>query len=339
MLRPAARRGADRVHLGDAAGGAVAGGDRGTAWPRSAATGIARGRDRRQSRDAGLAAPCPLCEGRRSDRAPRAVARVARAFPALPLRALPALRRRAARPARAARWSAGCSAGPDATGEPVGDAARPVAPRDPPRRLRPPIDGPRALDALAPSGVRLLVFARQGGRGQDDRRRRDRARGWRGLRPRARVLLLSADPAHSLGDVLDADGRATTSGASRARRRSARARAGRRAGLRRTRERYRARWRRRSTRCCGGSRLRRRLRPRGPARADGPGPAGHRRAVRHALGRSRRCSSVSRPRPGGPRHGADRSRAAPARDAGRRAGLGPGPAGHPAEVPGGRGAR
>jgi arsenite-transporting ATPase len=59
------------------------------------------------------------------------------------------------------------------------------------------------LDAIAPAGVRLLLFAGKGGVGKTTcaaavalalaARARDR-----------RVLLLSTDPAHSLGDVLDA---------------------------------------------------------------------------------------------------------------------------------------
>jgi arsenite-transporting ATPase len=59
------------------------------------------------------------------------------------------------------------------------------------------------LEALAPSGVRLLVVAGKGGVGKTTVAAAI-ALTLASERPHARVLLLSADPAHSLGDVLDA---------------------------------------------------------------------------------------------------------------------------------------
>lgn len=57
------------------------------------------------------------------------------------------------------------------------------------------------LDAIAPPGVRLLVFAGKGGVGKTTCAAAT-ALTLAAARPQARVLALSVDPAHSLGDVL-----------------------------------------------------------------------------------------------------------------------------------------
>jgi arsenite-transporting ATPase len=146
-------------------------------------------------------AACALCAGRRAEEA-RVVAGARRALSGLPLIGIPVLDheprgvtslRRVGRALRARRPAASLAA---------------------PRRRRPPTPARRSgapgrpdpgdwLERLAPPGVRLLVFAGKGGVGKTTcaagaalalARRRDRGR----------VLLLSSDPAHSLGDVLGA---------------------------------------------------------------------------------------------------------------------------------------
>jgi arsenite-transporting ATPase len=149
-------------------------------------------------------ARCAFCEGRRREEA-RIVAQIGRTFPGLPrlvLEALevepvgiPALR-------RIGRWLRAPADLRGPAGPPERRATGPAATAD----AAPP-GGDRALasaawlEALAPAGVRLLVFAGKGGVGKTTcaaaaalalaRRRRA-----------GRVLLLSADPAHSLGDAL-----------------------------------------------------------------------------------------------------------------------------------------
>ena len=163
--------------------------------------------------------PCALCEGRRLEEG-RVLAETRRAFPALPLRALPALERepRGAPALRAvgrllhSRAARGQHA--VASSMPLLDFERggETPPRMPPgsrgvrRRLESNALGqPGAvaswLERIAPEGVRLLVFAGKGGVGKTTCAAAAAvalARRW----PEPRVLVLSADPAHSLGDVL-----------------------------------------------------------------------------------------------------------------------------------------
>jgi arsenite/tail-anchored protein-transporting ATPase len=142
---------------------------------------------------------CTLCEGRRTEEA-RILAAARRALPALDCREIPALEqeprgltalRRFARLFR--NGGAGRAGGCDrATG--------PRASTSPP-----PAKAERAdrdwLDQLAPPGVRLLVFAGKGGVGKTTCAAATAVALAR--RPGAApVLLLSADPAHSLADVL-----------------------------------------------------------------------------------------------------------------------------------------
>ncbi len=125
---------------------------------------------------------------------------------------------------------------------------------------------------------------------------------------RRRVLLLSTDPAHSLGDVFRAEvGRHRRPDARRAAESGrARARCGRRAGVAAGGVRRRLRRDRR-----GGRHRRRRFHDR-RRRADGPRAARHRRAVRRSSPSSRRArpttSSSSTPRPPGTRCGCSRCR-------------------------------
>ena len=177
--------------------------------------------------------PCALCEGRRLEEH-RVLAETRRAFPTLPLRALPALDRepRGAVALRAvgrrllARVAlANVGFHPlfhhARTGGPTGGRlAPPVQIKTPTGgRLAPPFkinQGHRArhqplparpavtscLESVAPEGVRLLVFAGKGGVGKTTCAAAAAVALAR-RRPGARVLVLSADPAHSLGDVLD----------------------------------------------------------------------------------------------------------------------------------------
>jgi arsenite/tail-anchored protein-transporting ATPase len=159
--------------------------------------------------------PCALCDGRR--RAERRVlADIHRAFASLPIRAIPALTEEPhgvaglrAVGAQLRRAGAVGMVSP-------GGRARAMPPRAPlatapelpaPTPLRPsPVASPRSaapLDILAPAGVRLLVVAGKGGVGKTTVAA-TLALELSRQRPHTRVLLLSADPAHSLGDVLDA---------------------------------------------------------------------------------------------------------------------------------------
>jgi arsenite-transporting ATPase len=72
-------------------------------------------------------------------------------------------------------------------------------------RGRPALGGPANSEAwrerIAPAGVRLVVFAGKGGVGKTTCAAAT-ALALAGARPQSRVLALSVDPAHSLGDVL-----------------------------------------------------------------------------------------------------------------------------------------
>ena len=144
---------------------------------------------------------CPLCDGRRAAER-RVLSESRRAFPALPIRALPALDGEP-RGLPALRAVGGLLRRGDGTMSPT--ATQHARSRRAIRRAGSvPRAWPSILDALAPSGVRLLVVAGKGGVGKTTVAAAI-ALGLAGVRPHARVLLLSADPAHSLGDVLDAD--------------------------------------------------------------------------------------------------------------------------------------
>ena len=106
---------------------------------------------------------CPLCDGRRAAER-RVLSESRRAFPALPIRALPALDGEP-RGLPALRAVGGLLRRGDATMSPT--ATQHARSR---RAIRRAGSAPRAwpsiLDALAPSGVRLLVVAGKGGVGK-----------------------------------------------------------------------------------------------------------------------------------------------------------------------------
>ena len=170
--------------------------------------------------------PCAHCAARRAAEA-RVLAETRRAFPDLPLRVLPALeaeprglpalRRVGARLAKSR--AGGQSAGRSRTVsvyEQWGGRRPPHTPpgsREPRRALqsnasiRSESGGlavARAnawLEVMAPVGVRLLVIVGKGGVGKTTCAAAA-ALTVAAARPQARVLALSVDPAHSLGDVL-----------------------------------------------------------------------------------------------------------------------------------------
>ena len=159
-------------------------------------------------------AGCALCRGRHAEEA-RVVGQARRAFPALVLRGVPALEREPRGPgalravgrllrsrsvgsvAPGGRTAAKSMLVPGSRWGGETRASRPSG--SPSARQRPSHSW---LDVIAPAGVRLVVFAGKGGVGKTTC-----AAGAAlalARRPRARVLLLSADPAHSLGDALGA---------------------------------------------------------------------------------------------------------------------------------------
>jgi len=156
--------------------------------------------------------PCETCAARRAAEA-RTLAATRAAFPQLALRVLPALdneprgipalrrvaalltgdpcggRERSSRHARTGGRMGGLKAPPLSVGRgrenrPSGSIAR-----------------PSWLDLIAPAGVRLVVVAGKGGVGKTTCAAAT-ALTLASERPQARVLALSVDPAHSLGDVL-----------------------------------------------------------------------------------------------------------------------------------------
>jgi arsenite-transporting ATPase len=180
---------------------------------------------------------CAPCEARRAEEA-RVVAETRRAFPRLPLRALPALEReprgvaalreigRWLEPGARRRGAVGAASltglerggetarrwAPGSRGVPRGSASSAPVPRghETPRGAASSASdrwagtpagaaSRRWLHLIAPAGVRLLVFAGKGGVGKTTCAS---AVALRLARERARVLLLSADPAHSLADAL-----------------------------------------------------------------------------------------------------------------------------------------
>jgi arsenite-transporting ATPase len=148
---------------------------------------------------------CTACEARRVEER-RIVADARRAFPTIALREVPALdpEPRGIPALRAvARLLDPRLVSPRASRGANGGASRPPTPGQSKASTSPQaVNATDAwLDHIAPAGVRLLVFAGKGGVGKTTcavaaalvlARRR----------PGARVLLLSADPAHSLGDAL-----------------------------------------------------------------------------------------------------------------------------------------
>jgi len=174
--------------------------------------------------------PCAHCAARRAAEA-RVLAETRRAFPDLPLRVLPALEAEP-RGLPALRRVGACLAKSRAGGQSAGRSRTasdyeqwggrrpphiPPGSRDPRRSLesnfsirsvsggqlsRSRSSAPNAwLDVMAPVGVRLLVVVGKGGVGKTTCAAAA-ALTVAAARPQARVLALSVDPAHSLGDVL-----------------------------------------------------------------------------------------------------------------------------------------
>jgi len=143
--------------------------------------------------------PCALCQGRRRSEA-GVLAEAARAFPGIPLRVVPAaedepeglgaLRRFA--PALRGR-SPRARPAPPARKRTMGKAERHAARAS---------TAPWWLSELMPPSRRLLVFGGKGGVGKTTAAA-TAALALAARRPHGRVLLLSADPAHSLADALE----------------------------------------------------------------------------------------------------------------------------------------
>jgi arsenite/tail-anchored protein-transporting ATPase len=143
--------------------------------------------------------PCRLCEPRRRAEA-AAIAATRRAFPSIPLRVVAAVEEEPEGMA-ALRRLAPALRGRARTNVPAPATAR----KRPSRRA----ESPRArgepwwLPVLAPPARRLLVFGGKGGVGKTTAAAAT-AIALAAHRRSGRVLLLSADPAHSLGDALEA---------------------------------------------------------------------------------------------------------------------------------------
>jgi arsenite/tail-anchored protein-transporting ATPase len=158
--------------------------------------------------------PCALCDARRAAEA-RVVAETRRAFPSTPLRLLPELDAEprgvaklrtvarllhSRRPAVALELE-GRVVAPSANQGANGGSSRPPAPGTSRAAKSPPVAPPVWLGAIAPATLRLLVFAGKGGVGKTSCAAAA-ALALAGARPDARVVALSVDPAHSLGDAL-----------------------------------------------------------------------------------------------------------------------------------------
>jgi arsenite-transporting ATPase len=141
---------------------------------------------------------CPLCRQRR--RCELAVIRQIReAFPGRPLRFLPAEPREPrGLPGlrRIARHLADPARGEALAEESAGER------RSARKRNRAHPSRPRWLDSMAPPGLRLLLFGGKGGVGKTTCAAAA-ALALAEHRPQEKVLLVSADPAHSLADVLE----------------------------------------------------------------------------------------------------------------------------------------
>jgi arsenite-transporting ATPase len=163
---------------------------------------------------------CELCDGRR--RAEQAAIAAARAaFPRRPLRLLPDLAdeprgvaalRRVARHLAAPPSQLGGGLRPSSPSEGATPQARPqgatapseTSPQKPIARAKPALEtsaGTAWLERIAPPGLRLLLFAGKGGVGKTTCAAAA-ALALAARAPRADILLLSTDPAHSLADVL-----------------------------------------------------------------------------------------------------------------------------------------
>jgi arsenite-transporting ATPase len=166
------------------------------------------------------ATACALCDGRRAEEA-RIVAEARRTFPRLTVRVVPALDReprgiaalRVVGRALTRHGVAGTERlldlqrGDGASSRCSRKARRGPKPKQLGRRPRLVLRGRNAgmswLELLAPEGVRLVVFVGKGGVGKTTCAAAA-AVALAGRRAGARVLALSADPAHSLGNVLGA---------------------------------------------------------------------------------------------------------------------------------------
>jgi arsenite/tail-anchored protein-transporting ATPase len=145
--------------------------------------------------------PCALCDGRRRSEA-AVLAEAARALRPLPMRVV-AARDEEPEGVGALRTFARALVGPPVRfrAAPSAGSARKRVPAASPRSPRPPAE-PWWLSGLMPRSRRLLVFGGKGGVGKTTAAATAAlalADGRDG-----RVLLLSADPAHSLGDALSA---------------------------------------------------------------------------------------------------------------------------------------
>lgn len=143
-------------------------------------------------------ASCPLCTVRRRQEAD-VVTQARAAFTGLAVRLLPELPREPRGPA-ALRGVVRALRQPAAAGRP--QRARPT--RVARQRRAPPSSVPSAaswLDRIVPSQLRLLLFAGKGGVGKTTCAAAV-ALALAARDPARRILLLSADPAHSLADVL-----------------------------------------------------------------------------------------------------------------------------------------
>jgi arsenite-transporting ATPase len=143
-------------------------------------------------------AQCPVCEARVASEAP-IIARAHTLFPGIPVRLLPTLSDEPRGPVllrQVGRCLRRSSSGPAHRRPPAGRSRHRAILAA--REIR---CGDDWLSAMAPPGVRLLLFAGKGGVGKTTCAASvalslaDRA-------PDRHVLLLSTDPAHSLGDVL-----------------------------------------------------------------------------------------------------------------------------------------
>lgn len=146
---------------------------------------------------------------RRAQTERRLIARIAVALPELPLRLLPELSREP-RGVPALRALGGLLAPPARRGRRAATGAEGASPAatPAPRRRAPARRGRQVVHRLAPASLRLLLFAGKGGVGKtscaaaaalaiaagDERV---------GELSSRRLLLVSVDPAHSLGDVLE----------------------------------------------------------------------------------------------------------------------------------------
>jgi arsenite/tail-anchored protein-transporting ATPase len=146
--------------------------------------------------------PCALCAGRRADEA-RVVAETRRTFARLPLRTLAALDEepRGVPKLRALTRCLRSRASSRVVHQRA--SARVGAGASPPPSAPTTASAPAWLELLAPPGLRLLVFAGKGGVGKTSCAAAA-ALALARVRPDAQVVLLSVDPAHSVGDALAA---------------------------------------------------------------------------------------------------------------------------------------